>query len=290
MILIEGLNIETRLRDVLLEFAQSDVVKSDAEFERVLRMLKSYLAFAREMSLVNPPLLERELVETACMEYRRILETYLITHSVSGKIAKKIRSLIDNLPNHVTELEGYEFSSWVAFSHDHVWRKNLGSFIGKPDLRFLEVGSFEGRSSCWLLQNILTEKSAKLICIDLFDSSDPNLDYERAFDKNIRMTGQSHKVQKIKGRSQKILSTLIPNSFDFIYLDASSDEKDELEDACLSWGLLKKNGILTFDDYGGPLEWEPGVKKGIDLFLSQFHDRCEILDRAFQLTIRKCND
>jgi hypothetical protein len=37
------------------------------------------------------------------------------------------------------------------------WRDMLYSLAGKPNILALEVGTFEGRSAVWLLENILTE-------------------------------------------------------------------------------------------------------------------------------------
>ena len=40
-----------------------------------------------------------------------------------------------------------------------------------PDKKlFLEIGAFEGRSTCWLLQNGLSDKGS-IICIDPFSGS-----------------------------------------------------------------------------------------------------------------------
>lgn len=43
--------------------------------------------------------------------------------------------------------------------------------------------------------------------------------------------------------------------FDFIYVDGSHRSPDVIYDAILSFGLLKKGGIMIFDDYqGGPYD------------------------------------
>ena len=45
------------------------------------------------------------------------------------------------------------------------WNKVLGNLRNKP-VKFLEIGSFEGRSATWALENILTHKDSQLYCID----------------------------------------------------------------------------------------------------------------------------
>src|SRR3989344_8187879 len=129
-----------------------------------------------------------------------------------------------------------------------VWENHLAHLKGKPDLRFLEIGSFEGRSACWLLKNILTHASAKLTCIDPFpvigaetirkyaqahewQIKEPYpecIDIERRFDANIAATGAAHKVIKRKGVSQETLRELPLHSFDVIYVDGSHFPPDAL--------------------------------------------------------------
>ena len=42
----------------------------------------------------------------------------------------------------------------------------LDEFRGKPNLKFLEIGSFCGNSAAWTIENILTDKTSTLTCID----------------------------------------------------------------------------------------------------------------------------
>ena len=52
------------------------------------------------------------------------------------------------------------------FSHNiPSWDIYLNNFKNKPNLNFLEIGSFQGRSTVWLLENILTENDLKIFVI-----------------------------------------------------------------------------------------------------------------------------
>src|SRR5690349_6873094 len=46
------------------------------------------------------------------------------------------------------------------------WEIDLARLAGQPDLRFLEIGSFEGHSACWLLEHVLTHDTSTLTCVD----------------------------------------------------------------------------------------------------------------------------
>lgn len=51
------------------------------------------------------------------------------------------------------------------------WERNLQRFVGIPNIHFLEIGSFQGHSACWLLTHVLTHESSTLTCVDLFHPS-----------------------------------------------------------------------------------------------------------------------
>ena len=65
-------------------------------------------------------------------------------------------------------VEPYQFTT-AEFSHNawH-WPSTLKDFKDKPNLRYLEIGVFEGRSLLWMLENILTHPSSAATAIDMF--------------------------------------------------------------------------------------------------------------------------
>lgn len=58
------------------------------------------------------------------------------------------------------------------------WERWLAPFKGQP-VTALEIGSYEGRSACWLLENILTHPDARLLCVDTFTGGQDLLRTER---------------------------------------------------------------------------------------------------------------
>ena len=192
-------------------------------------------------------------------------------------------------------MKNYQFqpeTDWFTKNLQY-WEKHLLPLKGLPNMHFLEIGSFEGRSSVWLLDTILTSPTSSLTCIDAFE--EPPSDYfdnkliEPNFYHNIKESGAESKMQIIKGFSNKILPTLIPETYDFIEIDASHKAKDVLDDAVFSWRLLKKGGLLFFDDY----EYTEGnseidrPKMAIDAFLSVRPTDYRILDHQYQMYIQK---
>ncbi len=183
------------------------------------------------------------------------------------------------------------------------WTRHLAHLKDRPNVRALEVGSWEGRSACWLLQNILTHPTARLTCIDVFESGGaytteisrcftplpPDLDIEKRFDRNIRIVGGEVRTLKLKGRSEELLRTLPLHHFDLVYIDGSHMASSTLTDAVLAWGTLRIGSILIFDDYG----WNPddsperSPKLAIDAFLAVFAGQYDILEHGWQVILRK---
>ena len=172
-----------------------------------------------------------------------------------------------------------DFISWVI----PVWERYLAEFKGKVNVSLLEIGSFEGRSTIWFLENILTHPTSSITCVDPFFRA------EIRFDHNIKVSGHANQVKKIKGRSESVLRTLKESIFDIIYIDGSHRALNVLMDAVSSWLLLKLGGIIIFDDYGWKVERAPEdrPKTAIDIFLKAFQPHIEILHRDYQVIIRR---
>jgi predicted O-methyltransferase YrrM len=125
----------------------------------------------------------------------------------------------------------------------------------------LEIGSFEGASACYLLEK-LAPKPIELHCVDTWTGGDEHtgIDWllvEQRFHYNIQVARQTYnntsKFIVHKGRSDEVLPKLLINNlreyFDYIYIDGSHQAPDVLFDAVVSFQLLKKGGIIAFDDY-----------------------------------------
>ena len=180
-------------------------------------------------------------------------------------------------------LKNYDFSMDMFTENIPVWEKALEPFKGKANVNYLEVGVYEGGSLVWMLENILTEPTAKITAIDV--------EYKPKYYTNIELSGSSDKVTAITDYSQIALRKLPFDSFDIIYIDGSHVECDVLEDAVLSWRLLKIGGILIFDDYRRILKYVRDrrgfPKAAIDPFAQCFEKQLEVIHNEYQLIMRR---
>jgi predicted O-methyltransferase YrrM len=121
---------------------------------------------------------------------------------------------------------------------------------GQP-VHFLEIGSFEGRSAVWFFKNILTHEESTLTCIDVCV---PPASYNLV--SNLMTLGVLHtkRCELISKPSSIALRSLPYNHFDFVWIDGNHATANVLEDAVLSFPLLKVGGWMGFDDIGWQAE------------------------------------
>ena len=182
----------------------------------------------------------------------------------------------------------YKFSTDGVSVNAPVWLKYLKEFAAKPAVHALEIGSFEGRSALWFLENILTHHSATITCIDHFEE-----DFEATFDWNVKASGNlANNLIKLKGESRISIRSL-KNNFDFVYIDGSHVAKDVLVDAVMAWDLLKPGGMIIFDDYGlrrSPRDSQSDAlipEPAIDAFLKVFRHYVDVVHHDYQIIVRK---
>jgi predicted O-methyltransferase YrrM len=162
--------------------------------------------------------------------------------------------------------------------------------------RVLVIGSFEGRSTSWILQNFLSP-NGHIVCLDTFAGSPEHTQielsglFERWRNNVESVRGESQTCVAHIGKSYHGLARLIAEneSFDFIYVDGSHTAPDVLTDACMTWGLLRVGGIVLFDDYQWPDSLGPlqCPKPAVNAFTQIFADHGEVIISNYQLAIRK---
>lgn len=177
---------------------------------------------------------------------------------------------------------------------EKVLNLTLEPIKGKDNLVFMEIGSFEGRSAIWMLENILTGKNTGIICIDTFKGSNEfnenRVDVTGLKERFIEnMKPYEGRYELIKGDSSDVLRTSdFDNKIDLVYIDGSHEASDVLTDLCLSYKLLKQGGYLVLDDYmwhynNKPAEKTP--KPAIDGFMECYKGKIKALQVTWKIVI-----
>ena len=158
----------------------------------------------------------------------------------------------------MTEETSLEFSEDWFNNNIPMWRAIIRET--KPR-RILEIGSYEGRSTCFMILECSIYNSLDMFCIDSWQGgvehagTDFN-EIESRFDRNIAAAISQAKnpvsIHKRKGLSSVELSRMVVNhegEFDLIYVDGSHEASDVFLDVAMAFKLCAVGGILIFDDY-----------------------------------------
>ena len=165
------------------------------------------------------------------------------------------------LPNYKSKnkskiIEQQIYKKFSTINQNHKWFCNNLNFLSNSfkDVigikNILEIGSYEGRSAIFFLNNFIY---SNIHCIDTWSGSDEhdNFDFtviEKNFDFNTLTFQSNNRLKKFKMNSNEFF---LSNSkkYDLIFVDGdhSSDQvKIDIEN---SWKVLNKGGYLILDDY-----------------------------------------
>lgn len=186
-------------------------------------------------------------------------------------------------------------NEWTQFNVP-IWEKYLNHLKGKPNLRALEIGTYEGQSAIWFLKNILNHKSCKIDVVDPFFYPNPagSLDKHdlikgRFLENTKRYESKLTLWEEFSFQALVRLHWVGGNEFDLIYVDGEHYAKNVLEDAVLAFALLKPGGIMIFDDYAWDVKRSAYGKPkiAVDAFLAVYGDKIDLLHKSYQVIIRK---
>jgi predicted O-methyltransferase YrrM len=175
----------------------------------------------------------------------------------------------------------YDFSKDRFTGNIPLFGQYLARLKDRP-CRLLEVGSYEGRSAVWMIDNVATHDDARIDTVDLRD--DPRLR------RNLAATGHPDKATVHIGPSGAVLRTLPFDSYDFAYIDGCHWTMEVLEDAVLAFRLVKPGGIMALDDYlwdDPEYNQEGRPKEAIDAFLTIYADKIDVFHKHHQVWLRK---
>jgi len=166
-------------------------------------------------------------------------------------------------------------------AHIDVWASVLPPLLPEGPRVWLEIGSWEGRSAAWTLDNLLTREGDELHCVDVWSRPD----VEKNWDANVGSRAIKHKrrsVEFLLGDKRRYCGC---------YIDGSHDAPDVLADAVLAWRRLDVGGVMIFDDLRlqHPSNLVGRVNPGVAVegFLAAHSTRLTVLHRGAQAIVQK---
>lgn len=179
------------------------------------------------------------------------------------------------------------FSSDWSRQIREIWPNCVFPLLRRLDpLNWLELGSFEGRSALWTVENMFLNPGSRITCVDVWQTwavfqDKADYSYEAIFDSN---TSGIPQIVKRKGTAREVLPTLPPGSFHGCYIDTSHEEDDTLAEARLALPLMLPGAMVIFDDY----EWseETGVKRTVDRLRDEWSHVAKLRYLGYQAVFR----
>lgn len=193
----------------------------------------------------------------------------------------------------MTAPQSFFTTDW--FSHNIPnFQTTLNPIKDKP-INYLEIGSWEGRSTLWILN--FCHPHSRITCIDSFKGGIEHANMSQLGTVKDRflhnISPHKDRVTILEGYSHDMLKTVSPDSYDVIYIDGSHEAADVFIDLALSFLALKEGGLLLCDDYMGG---RPGKtyddlvtspKRAIEAFMKVFKGRVEVIHSGYQIHMRK---
>ena len=170
------------------------------------------------------------------------------------------------------------FSDYIDgwFNYADLYKEVVNDFKGGHGT-FVEVGVWLGKSLSYLGVEIINSgKNIDLLCVDTWKGSKEHdtpenvggydyfnaLKQDRFFEMFLtKIDPIKHIVKPIKNTSIEAAKTFLDNSIDFLFLDASHEYPDVINDLISWYPKIKNGGILAGHDY----DWE-SVKSAVDTF------------------------
>lgn len=182
------------------------------------------------------------------------------------------------------------------------WESLFKDRYTTPIQSVLEIGCYEGRATVWLCENVLKGKVDYDI-VDTFEGSvsesgmigtagrlEENKSFiQTNFEHNISFFKDNINFDIHKGYSQYELPKLAQagKQYDFIYVDASHQSDDTFVDAYFAHKMLKKGGLIIFDDFAWKDPKKPhencSPEVGIRLFFSLYFEQYQGLFTGYQV-------
>lgn len=195
-----------------------------------------------------------------------------------------------------SQARGYTFTHDYFSAHIANWQCWFDEQITQAPIRILEIGSWQGGSTLWLLDQVIGPRGGSITCVGTWEASSEhtllaslNQSSEALFDANLARNDLAEHVIKRKGTSADILPSLEPASFDLIYIDGAHEASFAIQDAINSHNLIAPGGFLLFGDLNHSYADRPeqNITHAIDFFLNCFSKNYTEIHRDSQLLLRR---
>jgi FkbM family methyltransferase len=231
--------------------------------------------------------------------YKRANNTFKSVLNIASSNGYKVYSYVANNYFEISPdnfVEDYRFENFVItkeeiYNYSVGWNKEFiinTAELSKMDM-VLEVGAFEGITTRYICENLLNE-DGRVNVVDPLTDEYIEGDTEHPYFRNQyqRFLGNTRglNLNLYRGKSKVELPKLNALRHDLCYVDGDHTEESVYFDLSWCFAITKVGGYIMADDY----EWRKETKAGIDKFLTEFYGSFELVEKGYQVMIRKTTD
>lgn len=171
----------------------------------------------------------------------------------------------------------------VGWNREFIYNTNK---LMKMDM-VLEVGAFEGLTTKYICENLLDIGGRVNVVDPLEDyyTSEDTEHIEMFIDQYKRFLSNTKGLyfNLYRGKSEIELPKLNVLRHDLCYVDGDHREYSVYFDLVWCFAITRIGGYIIADDYG----WREETKNGVDKFLDEFSASYELIDKRYQVMIKK---
>jgi GR25 family glycosyltransferase involved in LPS biosynthesis len=167
--------------------------------------------------------------------------------------------------------------------------KLLKDYFLYKKCNILEIGTHEGQSTIWMLENLCCIGGSSLTSIDPYYNDYTTSETYKRFCRNIKLCTESSKFDQYIGYSQIIMPKLIEKNiiYDIVYINGSNIMGDIVADMDNAHILIRSNGIIVIEDAGLDLSINTGVMGAIKSFLLKHPSEYKLILKELKWMIQK---
>jgi FkbM family methyltransferase len=232
--------------------------------------------------------------------YKRANHTIDEVFDIAHKYGYKVYAFVDD---NYWEIEKPELCSYDNYYitkeeiHNHStggwnneFKKNTSQFLETKFDFVLEVGCFEGLTTKYICENLLSEGGRVIVVdplLDYYYEEDNGVHpyFKQQYQRFLRNT-KGLPVELKRGKSEDELPKMNAFRFSFVYIDGMHFHPFPYQDGCWAFAETKIGGVILFDDY----LWNESSQMSIDKFLDEFAGAYEILEKGYQVMIKKTHN
>lgn len=168
----------------------------------------------------------------------------------------------------------YESIGENWFNYQDVYKKMVE--MAKPNSHFVEVGSWKGRSSVFMAVEIINSiKKIQFDCVDTWEGSIEHTENNSVINRTLydefllNIKPVSNVIRPIQKLSLDAAKDYADESLDFVFIDASHEYEDVLNDIRAWMPKIKSGGWIAGHDYvEGRKYWE-GVYDAVNEYFKE---------------------